>query len=694
MSTHQAVESAPKATSGAAKKGFRPDLEGVRAVAVLLVVLYHAGLAWLPGGYVGVDVFYVLSGFFITGLLVSEAQRSGRIRLAPFYARRGRRLLPAATLVIVATAVASWFIYPPLRAVSLGWDAITSALDVANFRYAFQATDYLASSDEASPFLHFWSLAVEEQFYWVWPLLVMLAIGAFAARRLNPRRLVIVLSVVTVASFAACVWLTRTDQPWAFFLLPTRAWELAVGALLALGVARLRAIPAAFADLLGLLGLGAIVAASVLFTDATAFPGYAAALPVAGTAALIAAGAASRGGVSALLSLAPMRAIGRWSYSIYLWHWPLLILPAVAVGATLPGAARAGLVLASIAAGALTFRFLEDPLRRSPSLSASTGRSLALSAGLVLAGTAAGAALVIGGTNATGGSGTAPAPTPTAPAQPSAREAALDAAAVAPQPVPANLTPSLLDPKADLARIYADRCHGEFAEDSFGDCVYGAKDGTRTVFLVGDSHAAHWFDAMEQIARDNDLRLVSLTKSGCPLVSTTLPSPTNPGGEYIECRTWNEAVLARIDAEQPDLVVVSGSREILRERYDGLTDMLTRLTGAGHQVLVLGDTARQSVDVPECLSGNLDNALACADSAEKGIDAASQDAMAASAAQAGAAFTATAPWLCTDTVCPVVVGNLLMYRDASHLTTAASRWLAPTLEPVIVAALGVTPADQ
>ena len=681
------ASSAASAGEGS-KKSFRPDLEGVRAVAVLLVVLYHAGLAWLPGGYVGVDVFYVLSGFFITGLLVSEAQRSGRIRLARFYARRGRRLLPAATLVIVATAVASWFIYPPLRAISLGWDALTSALDVANFRYAFQATDYLASSDEASPFLHFWSLAVEEQFYWIWPLLVMLAIGAFASRRLNPRRLVIVLSVVTAVSFAACVWLTRTDQPWAFFLLPTRAWELAVGALLALGVTRLRAIPAAFADLLGLLGLGAIVAASVLFTDATAFPGYAAALPVAGTAALIAAGAASRGGVSALLSVAPMRAIGRWSYSIYLWHWPLLILPAVALGVSLSGFARAGLVLASIAAGALTFRLVEDPLRRNASLSASTARSLALSAGLMLAGVAAGAGLILAGTSATAGSGTTPAPAPTAPAQPSAREAALARAALAPQPVPANLTPSLLEPKADLARIYADRCHGEFAEDTFGECVYGVASGSRTVFLVGDSHAAHWFDAMEQIAQDNDLRLVSLTKSGCPLISTTLPSPTNPGGEYTQCRTWNEAVLARIAADQPDLVVVSGSRELLRDRYDGLTDMLTRLTSAGHRVLVLGDTARQSVDVPECLSGNLDNALACADSAEKGIDVASQDAMAASAAQAGAAFTATAPWLCTDAVCPVVVGNLLMYRDASHLTTAASRWLAPTLEPVIVDALG------
>jgi hypothetical protein len=260
--------------------------------------------------------------------------------------------------------------------------------------------------------------------------------------------------------------------------------------------------------------------------------------------------------------------------------------------------------------------------------------------------------------------------------------------------VPANLTPPLLEPRSDLARVYAEGCHGNFKQISLGACTYGDLSGSRTVFLIGDSHAAQWFGAMERIALDNDLRLVSLTKSGCPFTSSALPSPTTPGTVYVECRVWNEAVLDRINADRSDLVVVSGRSALLEGHYDGMTDLLTRLTAAEHRVLVLGDTASQSVDVPECLSGNLDDALACASAPDVAIDVAGQDAMAASAEQAGALFTATAPWLCTDTVCPVVVGNLLMYRDEAHLTTAASRWLAPTLEPVIMNALEGSPPSE
>jgi len=674
------------------RKGYRPDLEGLRAVAVLLVVFYHAGISFLPGGYVGVDVFYVLSGFFITGLLVKEAEASGKISFKEFYARRGRRLIPAATLVIVVTAVVSWFAYAPLRLTSFGWDAVTSSLNVANFRYAFQATDYLTQGNDASPFLHFWSLSVEEQFYWVWPLLIMLAAGVWGRKRqIQPGRLLAVLLVVTVVSFIACVWLTQTNQPWAFFMLPTRAWELAIGGIVAIVIAKASSIPAGVRDVLGFAGIAAIAFSALRYTETTPFPGYAAALPVLGTAAVILAVRHPLAGVSAALAVRPMQAIGRWSYSIYLWHWPMLIIPAAILGAELSLGMRLGLAVASIAAGALTYKLVEDPIRRNAFLSAKAWRSLVLSAVLVIAGAAAGAGLILGARavlNTNGGSDTpVPAPSP-APSASSERETALEAAATPPAPVPGNLTPPLLDPKGDLPVVYADRCHGEFSDTEFNDCVYGDRQGKQAIFLVGDSHAAQWFDPMDAIAQENNLRLVSLTKSACPFITTTLPSPINPGGDYTECNIWNDAVATRIAEETPALVVVAGQRDILRDRYDGLTEMLQRITSNGQKVLVLGDVARQDVDVPVCLSENLDNALACAVPTEKGLDPVSTEAMRAAALAAGATFEPTAPWLCAEQLCPVVVGNILMYRDASHLTPPAALWLRPTLEPVVLNQLG------
>ena len=209
--------------AAAPRPGFRPDLEGLRAVAVVLVLLFHAGVPGFDGGYVGVDVFYVLSGFLITGLLLREADRTGRIGLAAFYARRARRLLPAALLVLLVTLAVSVVVLPPLQIPDVAGDAAASALYVGNVRFAWQATDYLQSAKAASPLLHYWSLGVEEQFYLVWPVLILLVLWG---RPLAPRRVATLAATATLASFGLSVWLTGVKEPWAFFLLPSRAWEL------------------------------------------------------------------------------------------------------------------------------------------------------------------------------------------------------------------------------------------------------------------------------------------------------------------------------------------------------------------------------------------------------------------------------------------------------------------------------------
>src|SRR5829696_2843268 len=345
--------------------GFRPDLEGLRAVAVGLVLLYHADVPGIRGGYVGVDVFFVLSGFLITGLLIRELSATGRISLSQFYARRARRLLPASAVVLVVTAVASAIMLPPLRMPDVAGDIAAAAAYVSNYRFAAQATDYLGSELAPSPVLHFWSLGVEEQFYLFWPALLTLVAGvAFARGNVGGgvHRVAITLAVVFVASLGLSLWLTTVQQPWAFFSLPTRAWELALGGLIAIPVVG-RWIPPAISPLLAWAGLALVVYAGVAFNAGTPFPGLAALVPTVGSALVIAAGlgrdspAVGPGprpavpGPGRLLSLPPVRFLGRISYSLYLWHWPILVLPAAAFGA-LPGPARLALAGLSILAAA------------------------------------------------------------------------------------------------------------------------------------------------------------------------------------------------------------------------------------------------------------------------------------------------------------------------------------------------------
>ena len=260
-----------------ARSSFRPDIEGLRAVAVLLVLAYHARVPGLTGGYIGVDVFYVVSGFLITGLIVRELQATGRLDLPAFYARRARRLLPAALVVIAVTVLASAIILPPLRMVDVAGDAAAAALYVSNIRFAAQATDYLQAELDPSPLLHFWSLGVEEQFYLFWPALLF-AVARSADERAPDRDRDRFRGRGLAGRCRSC-W-TATDAPLAFFLLPARAWELAIGAGLALAATRIARIPALAATAAVVVGLALIVIGAVVFDLATPFPGTAALVPV------------------------------------------------------------------------------------------------------------------------------------------------------------------------------------------------------------------------------------------------------------------------------------------------------------------------------------------------------------------------------------------------------------------------------
>lgn len=359
---------------------FRADVEGLRAVAVLLVLLYHAGIGRISGGYIGVDVFFVLSGFLITSLLLREADTLGRPSLARFYARRARRLIPLASLVTVTTVVLSYRWLGFIRADQTAEAARWCSAFIGNWYFASLNTSYLDSQQSPSPLQHFWSLAVEEQFYFVWPGLfvaVCLLLPRFSLRR----KLAAVVIVVSVASFVWSMIQTASNQNVAYYSSLTRAWEMGAGALLAVGAAQLKRITPTAACVLSWAGLAGIVASAYLLSEASRFPGYVAALPVGATLAAIAGGSVAHAkSASLLLNTAPFQWIGKLSYGLYLWHWPILVIYAEYQEEPQSASVNALLLLGALALSAVTYYLFENPIRHSRVLIRSSRRSLILGA--------------------------------------------------------------------------------------------------------------------------------------------------------------------------------------------------------------------------------------------------------------------------------------------------------------------------
>jgi len=364
---------------------FRPDIEGLRAVAVGLVLLFHAYRQPFSGGFVGVDVFFVISGFLITSLLLREQTKTGRISIAGFYARRVRRILPASTLVVVATVFATYYLLAFIAGKQAAADAKWTAIFAANIHFGLLGTDYLGSQLPPSPLQHMWSLGVEEQFYVLWPGLFLLMVLIVRGPR-HRAAMAGVLGAIIATSLAWSVVETMSNATWAYFSPLTRAWELALGALVALLAPVISKLPQAFSEFIAVAGVIGIVISAVLFTQTTPYPGSAVALPVVSSAALIAAGCiSSRTIVGRALSMRPMQWVGARSYSLYLWHWPVLILAQQYTEHDLGGWQSTALLALAVAASALSYSFLENPVRRARVLNSRTGLSLAMGAALIVA---------------------------------------------------------------------------------------------------------------------------------------------------------------------------------------------------------------------------------------------------------------------------------------------------------------------
>jgi peptidoglycan/LPS O-acetylase OafA/YrhL len=670
---------------------FRPDIEGLRAIAIVAVLLAHAGVPFLAGGYVGVDVFFVISGFLITGLLIRELEGTGTISLRGFYARRAKRLLPLSAVLLATVGVLSMIFLSPLRNTEVAGDIIAAGLYVANWHFAAQSVDYFAQGLEPSPVLHLWSLAIEEQFYVVWPGL-MLAVTWFFRRRGSSVRPVLWVAVIAIFAGSLVYGIVLTDDKPAFAYFSTfaRAWELGLGAALAL-LATVK-LPRLGAVVLGWLGVAAIVYSSLAFTGDTAFPGTAALIPTLGAAALILSGtalAATAGGVTGMkagagwvLSLPPVRYVGRISYSWYLWHWPFLIFAAAIWGPRLSVAAGLLAVAASWVPTQLTHMLIEDPVRRAPALRVLPNRAIAL--GLACMAVAVGVGIGL------------------RDSQPTVRLAKIGdvpgAAALVDQPVPQEtataLRPNPLKARADRGRSYYEGCMVGIEGTNSNKCLYGNATGDKTLILFGDSHAMQYFPAVEELAEIHGWRLIVLTKAECPPEEVEVKSMVEDR-EYSQCDEWRQEALKRIESGggKDVTVVMSGDteytpyapngdeltgNEAAKAMEEGYLRTLRRIEAAGSHAVVIRDNPTSAEDVPSCVSEDIQHLGRCAFPRRKEWDR-EYDVRAAEASPETHLVDFIGD-ICPGEVCRAVIGNALVYRDKDHLTATFARTLEPMLE--------------
>lgn len=750
----------PRPRPGSGSSGgspFRGDIEGLRAIAVLLVLLYHAGVTQLSGGFVGVDVFFVVSGFVITNQLVREIESTGRLSLWRFYGRRAKRLLPAAGLVLVVTAVVAWLLAPRVHWQSIGGDIVGAGAYVVNWVFAARSVDYLAEDVAPSPVLHFWSLAVEEQFYLLWPLVILALIGLWRLRQRRsaskhvsgtPRRGHLALGLlllIVVPSLVFSIVYTQSHPSEAFFVTPTRLWELGVGGLLALGAARLETLPRFVAGLVAWLGLGLLLTSAFLVDANTPWPGYWALAPVLGTAAVIAGGfRAKRWGPAGLLGTAPFVWVGGLSYSLYLWHWPLLRFweweqgtPTVWVGL--------GIVAASFLPAWLAYTLVESPLRYARALSTTPRYAVSVGLNCSLAAVLAGVLLIVGalGGSSAGGQSTGAqwssddAAVSSAPGEDGAESTAgpsedealttsgpgedealttadpgedeLDEPVVAGLPLPEaeqpgdepffdQITPDPLQATADVPGLYASGCQIAEADDTSEPCDFGDLDSDVVVAVVGDSKAAQWVPALERIGEEQGWLIRTYTKQSCSFADSL--QDTAQGEPYTSCRAWGQDVLDRLTGEErPDVVLTSGVRstglvgdEPGEPTAEGLTDGYVRywqaLADEGVPVIALSDTPSPPIGpVYECVDEHRDDPAEC--SWPYAASPGSQVLQDAAAQVDEATFVDMGPWVCPGGECVGVYRNVLTYRQGSHITATFAEvlteplaaYLTPLVEP-------------
>ena len=682
------------------------EIDGLRGLAIVVIAVYHIWFDRVSGG---VDVFLLLSGFFITASLLRSVDRTGSVAPLAFAARIVRRIFPPALVVAAATVLMTVLWLPRATWIQQLGDILASALYYANWHLAHNSVDYLSSNNGASIVQHYWSMGIQAQFYVLWPILI--AACVWTARRAgwsHRRTLAAALLAVFAASFAFALWETAHNQAFAYFDLRARLWQFAAGGLLALALPRLRTLTgpdapgrALAAAALGWAGVAVLLGAG-FFLESTQFPGLAALWPVGGACAVIAAASFSPGtGAGRLLNARPVQWLGDLSYALYLWHWPILVCYLTATGrdtATLPGGL--GVIAAATLLAAATHWALEQRLPATGLGQRTKRGALALGAACL--------ALALASCAALAGFIAYERDRLTEAANDPSRYPGAAALAEGVDVAEADFTPSTLDAALDYDPALSGDCNqtmngyepircdfspaADPREEQDGD-EEEDEDGTvngaaATVVMYGGSKIWQWLPAVLAAAEDRNWHVIAFTKNAC-IIETGQEALAEE--RYRSCAAWNDAVVAEIDAIDPDLVFTYGSRVGYEayETFPDYTDRYEQLLATGTTVVAVRDTPSPRFDMPLCVDLHGPASEECTVDRVSYYD---EDAFAALEVPEGVHKVDLTDAICGPSECAPVVGNVLVYRDDAHLTNTYAATLGPYLGAELAAALTATAA--
>lgn len=645
---------------------FRPEIEGLRAVAALLVAIYHIWFGNVSGG---VDVFFVVSGFLITTSLLSRFEKQGTIDFFSFILRLAKRLFPVGFTVLFVTTIGSILWLPQIRWDQTVSEVFASALYFQNWELATNAVDYLGQNNEASPFQHFWAMSIQGQFYIIWPILlfisVLLAIYIFKTSLKST--FLATLIIICGVSFTYSVYLTSVNQPWAYFDTFTRVWEFAIGGILSLIITHIR-LPRSLSFFMGWIGLIALVTCGIILQVATVFPGYAALWPVLSAIFILVAGnQGGRFGVHRLLSTKSLMKFGGISYAFYLWHWPILLFYLLLSGqeqvTSLEGF---GIILFSALLSYLSTKVIETPIRKGRMFQ-TNGKTALITVSLmvpVLVLTSGWAYSI----NQKQETVDVSSEQPDYPGAMALEQSSNDFG----NDPDVDITPTPLQSRDDLPEVYDNGCHQELGESEVLECEFGETDDPiYTIALAGGSHSAHWLPALKEVAENENIQIVNYTKSGCRFSADDT--------EEDDCVEWNDELLDTIIQREPDLVFTTADVASQEEVPSGFIEQWEALNEANIDVFAIRDNPRLGFDAAACVAESGGNSDACSqnrgdvlptESAWDKIDDPPENVHYADLSDA----------FCTDDTCPSVIGNVLVYRDNGHLTTVYSKTLAPMLK--------------
>jgi peptidoglycan/LPS O-acetylase OafA/YrhL len=697
---------------------FRPDIEVLRAIAVLAVVISHSKIT-LESGFIGVDIFFVISGFLITKHLHDEVQKTGSVSMGGFYARRILRILPASVFVVLMTILAFLIWLSPLQTINYGWDSFVASLSGMNYRLAVTGTDYFNSTSLPTPFQHFWSLAVEEQFYVIWPLLIIIIAKIFIRK---PKTLVnstdlkyidfesenkrvqafekefaavyflkfkIAITLLLILIIATSLYLsysvTLQSQPWAYFGLQTRAWQLAIGSLLAFYVSTFAKINHKVAAILSWLGFAGLILGFVWISEKTVYPGLWSLIPTLSTALIVLSGVnETKYSFENLFNCRPVRWIGKISYSWYLVHWPLFVMFFYTVGDGLSAVHKFALILVSFVLANLCFLLVENPIRFATWVRVSLVRTFALGLLLILISAGASYSVVYIKTESLKNY-----------EEVEVVQNVLDEKALT-QRIKQGLASKKIpfELKTPLSMVPTDRpylnCYvpqSDIELPEIDKCTIKNPKNTKTIALIGDSHIYQWANAFQKIAEKYNYNLLTLVKPGCPMYEVSVFDPTL-NRDYSECYIWRKNMLKKLAEIKPDIVIHSGI--IYKEaNVEKFIDYMKTLKSITSNVVNIVDTRKPNIQIPECLTKNSDDIQKCTFNTDfelnNGGDIKEQQTKVAK--ELGVQNIETTGWFCFEKLCPPIVQNIVVYQDDNHVSNTYAQYLGGLLEQKLITAI-------